>query len=256
MRAIGLTFQGTALKSSGLCRLRVGFLGNGVERPARPASLPSTATTIPSAGTTVSPACGRTILPAACKHAHRKDEPRHAKHLRPRSHAICLPMQANSPSQILCFDSTHKLTKATASRIVSPGAGNSAFVRSFSKGAFGDATFGLAPLNSLARVVALGCELEADLGSLGSRCLAAVALAHDHQCHGLVPIGTKRLHVPWVCHGTQFLVWQLGGVGLLVAVTLLCGWLQGVFGWTPAEINLEPVEEAGAGHEAGPSLMD
>jgi hypothetical protein len=34
--------------------------------------------------------------------------------------------------------------------------------------------------------------------------------------------------------------WQLGGVGLLAALTLLCGWLQGVFGWTPAEINLEP----------------
>lgn len=34
--------------------------------------------------------------------------------------------------------------------------------------------------------------------------------------------------------------WQLGAVGLLVAVTLLCGWLQGVFGWEPAEINLEP----------------
>jgi hypothetical protein len=34
--------------------------------------------------------------------------------------------------------------------------------------------------------------------------------------------------------------WQLGGVGLLVAVAFLCGWLQGVFGWTPAEINLHP----------------
>ena len=34
--------------------------------------------------------------------------------------------------------------------------------------------------------------------------------------------------------------WQLGEVTLLAAVTLLCGWLQGVFGWTPAEINLEP----------------
>ncbi|HYT88812.1 MAG TPA: hypothetical protein VEL76_08900 [Gemmataceae bacterium] len=34
--------------------------------------------------------------------------------------------------------------------------------------------------------------------------------------------------------------WQLGAVGLLAAVALLCGWLQGVFGWTPAEIHLEP----------------
>jgi hypothetical protein len=34
--------------------------------------------------------------------------------------------------------------------------------------------------------------------------------------------------------------WQLGGVSVLVGVTLLCGWLQGVFGWQPAEINLHP----------------
>jgi hypothetical protein len=33
--------------------------------------------------------------------------------------------------------------------------------------------------------------------------------------------------------------WQLGSLSLLAAVTLLCGWLQGVFGWTPAELNLE-----------------
>jgi hypothetical protein len=34
--------------------------------------------------------------------------------------------------------------------------------------------------------------------------------------------------------------WQLGAVGLLGAVALFCGWLQGVFGWTPPEISLEP----------------
>jgi len=34
--------------------------------------------------------------------------------------------------------------------------------------------------------------------------------------------------------------WQLGYVALLVAVALFCGWLQGVFHWTPAEIDLEP----------------
>jgi hypothetical protein len=49
--------------------------------------------------------------------------------------------------------------------------------------------------------------------------------------------------------------WQLGAVGLLAAVTLFCGWLQGVFGWTPAEISLEPPahggHEHGHGHEAG-----
>jgi hypothetical protein len=45
--------------------------------------------------------------------------------------------------------------------------------------------------------------------------------------------------------------WQLGAVCLLTVLTLFCGWLQGVFGWAPAEINLEPPEPAadhGAGH--------
>jgi hypothetical protein len=36
--------------------------------------------------------------------------------------------------------------------------------------------------------------------------------------------------------------WQLGGVSLLVAITLFCGWLQGVFGWTPVAVSLEPPE--------------
>jgi hypothetical protein len=44
--------------------------------------------------------------------------------------------------------------------------------------------------------------------------------------------------------------WQLGAVGLLTALTLFCGWLQGVFGWAPAEIDLEPSESAGD-HDAG-----
>jgi hypothetical protein len=34
--------------------------------------------------------------------------------------------------------------------------------------------------------------------------------------------------------------WQLGGVSLLAAITLFCGWLQGVFGWTPIAVSLEP----------------
>ncbi len=42
--------------------------------------------------------------------------------------------------------------------------------------------------------------------------------------------------------------WQLGGVSLLAAVTLFCGWLQGVFGWTPTEIDLEPPLPADHGH--------
>jgi hypothetical protein len=35
-------------------------------------------------------------------------------------------------------------------------------------------------------------------------------------------------------------LWQLGAVALLAAVTFFCGWLQGQFGWAPAEINLDP----------------
>ena len=44
--------------------------------------------------------------------------------------------------------------------------------------------------------------------------------------------------------------WRLGAVSLLAAATLFCGWLQGVFGWTPAEVELEP-PDAPAGHEHG-----
>jgi hypothetical protein len=42
--------------------------------------------------------------------------------------------------------------------------------------------------------------------------------------------------------------WQLLGVGLLMGLTLFCGWLQGVFHWTPAEVSLEP--PAPTGHDA------
>jgi hypothetical protein len=45
--------------------------------------------------------------------------------------------------------------------------------------------------------------------------------------------------------------WQLGAVGLIAGSALFCGWLQGYFGWTPAEMELEPAvhaAEAGHGH--------
>jgi hypothetical protein len=45
--------------------------------------------------------------------------------------------------------------------------------------------------------------------------------------------------------------WQLGGVCLLAAITLLCGWLQGVFGWSPAEVSLEPPAAPASEHEHG-----
>jgi len=43
--------------------------------------------------------------------------------------------------------------------------------------------------------------------------------------------------------------WQLGGVSLLAALALLCGWFQGVFGIVPAEVSVEPAVAHGAGHE-------
>lgn len=45
--------------------------------------------------------------------------------------------------------------------------------------------------------------------------------------------------------------WQLGAVGLLACVTFFCGWLQGILGWTPPEINLEPPAHAEHGHGHG-----
>jgi hypothetical protein len=47
--------------------------------------------------------------------------------------------------------------------------------------------------------------------------------------------------------------WQLGGVGLLAAITLLCGWLQAVFGWSPAEVSLAPTAAPVLEHEHGHS---
>jgi hypothetical protein len=42
--------------------------------------------------------------------------------------------------------------------------------------------------------------------------------------------------------------WQLGDVCLIVAATFFCGWLQGVLGWQPVEVNLEPPAPTGHGH--------
>jgi hypothetical protein len=43
--------------------------------------------------------------------------------------------------------------------------------------------------------------------------------------------------------------WQLAAVSVLAATALLCGWLQGVFGLTVADIPVEPVVAHGSGHE-------
>ena len=42
--------------------------------------------------------------------------------------------------------------------------------------------------------------------------------------------------------------WQLAASTLIVLLALFCGWLQGVFGWAPAEVELEPPVQAHAEH--------
>ncbi len=45
--------------------------------------------------------------------------------------------------------------------------------------------------------------------------------------------------------------WQLLAVGMLAALAMACGWLQGLYGWEPAEVNLEPpaiAHDHGHGH--------
>jgi hypothetical protein len=45
--------------------------------------------------------------------------------------------------------------------------------------------------------------------------------------------------------------WQLFGVTLVVGLTFLCGWVQALLGWEPAEVNLEPPTTSDhAHHEA------
>jgi hypothetical protein len=41
--------------------------------------------------------------------------------------------------------------------------------------------------------------------------------------------------------------WQLGYVSMLAATSLICGWLQSVFHWTPHEIHFDPPAR-GHGH--------
>ncbi len=56
------------------------------------------------------------------------------------------------------------------------------------------------------------------------------------------------------CNCLGFLVvpngwWQLGYVSMLAAIALVCGWLQGYFAWTPAEISVEPPPDEHLPHD-------
>jgi hypothetical protein len=42
--------------------------------------------------------------------------------------------------------------------------------------------------------------------------------------------------------------WQLGNVLLFLALFLLCGYVQTMYGWAPAEIDLEPPAQETHGH--------
>jgi hypothetical protein len=42
--------------------------------------------------------------------------------------------------------------------------------------------------------------------------------------------------------------WQLGASAALAATALFCGWLQGIMGWTPAEVAVDPPAHAHHGH--------
>jgi hypothetical protein len=48
--------------------------------------------------------------------------------------------------------------------------------------------------------------------------------------------------------------WKLMAVGICVGWGLFCGWLQGVYGWEPETVDLEPPEH-GAGHDHGDSHL-
>jgi hypothetical protein len=45
--------------------------------------------------------------------------------------------------------------------------------------------------------------------------------------------------------------WKLLQVSVVVAASLFCGWVQGYFGWQPAEISLEPPAQAANAHGHG-----
>jgi hypothetical protein len=51
--------------------------------------------------------------------------------------------------------------------------------------------------------------------------------------------------IPFVTIGNFW--WQLGSVGTLYALALFAGWLQGLLGYTPVEVNFEPVASHGHG---------
>jgi hypothetical protein len=54
----------------------------------------------------------------------------------------------------------------------------------------------------------------------------------------------------WPGYYLPALTWHLGAAVILACVALVCGWLQGVMGWTPPEFPVHPVVAA-HGHDHG-----
>src|SRR5262249_28466635 len=65
--------------------------------------------------------------------------------------------------------------------------------------------------------------------------LAAMAWSHIDQSPWAVA-GIGSVPSSWA---------SLACVSAFTALALFCGWLQGVMGWTPAELDLEPAEDHG-----------
>jgi hypothetical protein len=56
----------------------------------------------------------------------------------------------------------------------------------------------------------------------------------------------------WPGYYVPSLAWHVGAALVLAAVALLCGWLQGVFGWSPPEFPVHPAPaDHGHGHDHG-----
>jgi hypothetical protein len=56
----------------------------------------------------------------------------------------------------------------------------------------------------------------------------------------------------WPGYYISALPWHIGAAALLACLAFLCGWLQGVLGWTAPEFPVHPVAaEHGHGHANG-----
>jgi hypothetical protein len=67
---------------------------------------------------------------------------------------------------------------------------------------------------------------------------------------GMVWNQLDPVDLAWPGYYLPALVWHMGAAVLLAAIALTCGWLQGVFHWTPPEFPVHPAPVA-HGHDHG-----